>query len=54
MLGEMLVAIAMLHQLICIPQGRRPVETVAEGFSHQGSARHMVSALPLMYLFQQL
>jgi hypothetical protein len=54
MLGETLAAIAMLHQLICIPQGRRPVETVVEGFSHQGSGRRVVSALSLMYLFQQL
>jgi hypothetical protein len=44
----------MLHQLICIPQGRRPVETVVEGLSHQGSGRCVMPALPLMYLSQQL
>jgi hypothetical protein len=44
----------MLHQLICIPQGRRPVETMAEGFSHQGSRRCVMPALPLVYLSQQL
>jgi hypothetical protein len=54
MLGEALAAVEMLHQLICIPQGRRPVETMAESFSYQGSGRRVVSALPLMYLFQQL
>jgi hypothetical protein len=54
MLGETLAAIAMLHQVICIPQGCRPVETVAEGFSHQGSGRCVMSTLSLMYLFQQL
>jgi hypothetical protein len=54
MLGEALAAIAMLHQLICIPQGRRLVETVAKSFSHQGSGRCVVPALSLMYLFQQL
>jgi hypothetical protein len=52
MLGEALAAIAMLHQLIYIPQGRRLVELVVKGFSHQGSGRCMVPALSLMYLFQ--
>jgi hypothetical protein len=54
MLGEALAAIAMLHQLICVPQGRWPVETMAESISYQGSGRCMVPAFPLMYLSQQL
>jgi hypothetical protein len=45
MLGETLTAIAMLHQLLCVLQGRRPVETMAR--------RCVVPALPLMYLSQQ-
>jgi hypothetical protein len=51
MLGEALATVAMLHQLVCISQGHRPVETVVEGFGHQGYRRRVVSALPLMYLF---
>jgi hypothetical protein len=54
MLGEVLAAVAMLHQLICVSQGRRPIETMAEGLSHQGSGRYVMPALPLMYLSQQL
>jgi hypothetical protein len=54
MLGEALTAVAMLHQLICVPQGRWPVETVVEGLSHQGSGGCVMPALPLMYLSQQL
>jgi hypothetical protein len=54
MLGEALAAIAMLHQLFCVLLGRWPIETMAEGFSHQGSGRCVMPALPLMYLFQQL
>jgi hypothetical protein len=53
-LGEALTPIAMLHQQICISQGHRPVEAMAEGFDHQGFGGRVVSAFPLMYLFQQL
>jgi hypothetical protein len=54
MLGKMLAAIAVLHQLFCILLGRRPIETMAEGLSHQCSGRCVMPALPLMYLSQQL
>jgi hypothetical protein len=54
MLGETLAAIAVLHQLLCILLGRRPIETMAEGHSHQHSGRCVMPALPLMYLSQQL
>jgi hypothetical protein len=54
MLGETLAAIAVLHQLLCILLGRRPIETMAEGLSHQSSGRCVMPALPLMYLSQQL
>jgi hypothetical protein len=54
MLGEALAAVAMLYQLFCVLQGRRPIETVAEGLSHQGSGRCVMPARPLMYLSQQL
>jgi hypothetical protein len=54
MLGETLAAIAVLHQLFCVLLGRRPIETMAEGLSHQGSGRCVIPALPLMYLSWQL
>jgi hypothetical protein len=54
MLGEMLAAIAVLHQLLCILLGRRPIETMAKGLSHQSTGRCVMPALPLMYLSQQL
>jgi hypothetical protein len=54
MLGKMLAAIAVLHQLFCVFLGRRPIETMAEGRSHQCSGRCVMPALPLMYLSQQL
>jgi hypothetical protein len=49
-----LAAVALLHQLFCVLQGCRPIETVAEGLSHQSSRRCVMPALPLMYLSQQL
>jgi hypothetical protein len=52
MLGETLAAIAVLHQLLCILLGRQPIETMAEGLSHQSSRRCVMPALPLMYLSQ--
>jgi hypothetical protein len=54
MLGEMPAAIAALHQLLCILLGYRPIETMAEGLSHQCSGRCVMPALHLMYLSQQL
>jgi hypothetical protein len=54
MLGEALAAVAVLHQLFCVLQDRRPIETMAEGLSHQSSGRCVMSALPLVYLSQQL
>jgi hypothetical protein len=54
MLGEALAAVALLHQLFCVLLGHRPIETMAEGLSHQGSGRCVMPALPLMYLSQQL
>jgi hypothetical protein len=54
MLGEVLAAVALLHQLFYILLGCQPVETMAEGLGHQGSGRCVMSALPLMYLSQQL
>jgi hypothetical protein len=54
MLGEALAAVALFHQLFCILLGCRPIETMAEGLGHQGSGRCVVSALPLVYLPQQL
>jgi hypothetical protein len=54
MLGEALAAVTMLHQLFWVLLGHRPIETVTEGLSHQGSGRCVMPALPLMYLFQQL
>jgi hypothetical protein len=54
MLGELLAAIALLHQLFCVLLSRRPIETMAEGLSHQGSGRCVMPTLPLMYLSQQL
>jgi hypothetical protein len=54
MLGEALAAVALLYQLFCILLGRRPIETMAEGLSHQGSGRCVMPTLPLMYLSQQL
>jgi hypothetical protein len=54
MLGKTLATIAVLHQLLCILLGRRPIETMAEGLSHQCSRRCVMPALPLMYLSQQL
>jgi hypothetical protein len=54
MLGEVLAAVALLHQLFCVLLGRRPVETIAEGLGHQASGRRVMPALPLMYLSQQL
>jgi hypothetical protein len=54
MLGETLAAIAVLHQLLYILLGHRPIETMAEGLSHQCSGRCVMSALPLMYLSQPL
>jgi hypothetical protein len=49
-LGEALAAVALFHQLLCILLGRWPVETMAEGFGHQGSGRCVMPALPLVYL----
>jgi hypothetical protein len=54
MLGEALAAIAVHHQLFCVLLGHRPIETMAEGLSHQCSGRCMMPALPLMFLSQQL
>jgi hypothetical protein len=54
MLGEALIAVALLYQLFYVLQGSRPVETMAEGLGHQGSGRCVVPTLPLMYLPQQL
>jgi hypothetical protein len=54
MLGEALVAVALFHQLFCILLGCRPVETMVEGFGHQGSGGCVVAVLPLLYLSQQL
>jgi hypothetical protein len=54
MLGEALAAVTLFYQLFCILLGYRLVETMAESFGHQGSGRHMVPALPLVYFPQQL
>jgi hypothetical protein len=54
MLGEALAAIALLHQLLCVLVGRRPVETMAESLGHQSSGGCVVSALPLVYLPKEL
>jgi hypothetical protein len=54
MLGEMLAAIAVLHQLFCILPSHRLIETMAEGLGHQCSGRCVMPALPLMYLSHQL
>jgi hypothetical protein len=54
MLGEALTAVALFHQLFCILLGYRPIETMEERLGHQGSGRCVVSALPLVYLLQDL
>jgi hypothetical protein len=54
MLREALAAVALLHQLLCVLLGCRPVETMAEGLGHQSSGGCVVSALPLVCLPQEL
>jgi hypothetical protein len=51
MLGEALAAVALLHQLFCILLGRRPIETMMEGLSHQGSRRCVMPADVYALLF---
>jgi hypothetical protein len=50
MLGEVLAAVALFHQLLGILLGRRLVEAMAEGLGHQGSGRRVMSTFPLVYL----
>ena len=49
-----LAVLGCADNFLCVVQGRRPVETLSEGFSDQGAWCSMVSADPGVYLEKEL
>ena len=54
LLGVELAGLAGLHQLSRVVECRRPVESAAECLTDEGPRRRVVSAVPAVYVNQQL